>query len=291
MESIATGINQTISKFLYIVETSCPECGGDMFAWRSPGRDGKTRCAPACMSCGYKLSNKNKESTVLSAEEVYERSLNSRYTNFYRNGSIVPDKRILDKKLSDYNADTVEKAKGRQIIQLFVERTLAGIGPHAILAGAVGTGKTHLAAAALNKIIEESSNRKNVLFINYRDLLEQIKYSFNDPRVNKELMGNLIPDIKTADAVVIDDLGAELGNFSKKKDQKDNVASDYNVKTITEILDARMDRATIITTNLTSKQIKAFYGDRVFSRMINNADKLTMTFKETGDHRAKGATA
>ena len=73
--------------------------------------------------------------------------------------------------------------------------------------------------AATWEIIKQSNYDKKCLFISYRELLEQIKYSFNDEQLRKEIQGSLMKDIKTADLVVIDDLGSELGgnNYSSSK--------------------------------------------------------------------------
>lgn len=293
MESVGQAIDKLMSKYLYIVEMPCPSCGGDMYAWRSPGRDGHPRCAPACLSCGHKMPNRSKESTVLSANEQYERSLRQRYRNFFRNGSVLSNKAMLDKTFEGFQLVSKESNDAKTMMQSFVKSVMKGERPHAVLAGAVGVGKTHLSMAALNEILAVSGETKYVLFINYLELTQQIKYSYNDERTYKQIMGGLIPDIKTADVVVLDDIGAELGNFNKKSTKDDkNVAKDYNVSALTELLDARMDKATIFTTNLTGQQIKAFYGDRVFSRMMSNTEGFVKSFVQTQDYRiSREATA
>lgn len=80
-------------------------------------------------------------------------------------------------------------------------------------------------------------------------MLDQIKFSYNNPELRKTIEGSLIADIKTADLVVIDDVGSELG-----KDASDSRA--FGINTLNSFLDARQNLATIITTNLLGKELK-----------------------------------
>lgn len=59
----------------------------------------------------------------------------------------------------------------------------------------------------------------------------------------------MIADIKTADLVIIDDIGSELG-----KDASDSRA--FGINTLNSFLDARQNLATIITTNLLGEELK-----------------------------------
>ena len=44
----------------------------------------------------------------------------------------------------------------------------------------VGVGKSHLAIGCLNEILVKSNYSKKVLFVSYRELLEQLKFAMND---------------------------------------------------------------------------------------------------------------
>ena len=109
----------------------------------------------------------------------------------------------------------------------------------------------------------------------------------SNPELRKTIEGSLIADIKTADLVVIDDIGSELG-----KDASDSRA--FGINTLNSFLDARQNLATIITTNLLGEELKKAYGMRTTSRIFVNSDGFTMFFSQTTDKRlkpVKGATA
>ncbi|MGH2311114.1 ATP-binding protein, partial [Enterococcus faecalis] len=92
----------------------------------------------------------------------------------------------------------------------------------------------------------------------YRELLEQLKFAMNDEEARKAITGVAMSEIKAADVVVLDDIGAELGDFNKR-DEKGNMilsrGSNFDIDTLTRILESRIDKPTIMTSKLKSKQI------------------------------------
>ncbi|MDN6626644.1 MAG: ATP-binding protein, partial [Pisciglobus halotolerans] len=146
--------------------------------------------------------------------------------------------------------------------------------------GKTGVGKSHLSMGILQEVLEKSNYDKKCLFINYRELLEQLKFAMNDEQVRKQITGVVMKDIKLADVVVIDDLGAELGSV-----ENPTRATNFDLDTITSIMEARQDKATVITTNLTGKMISELYSDRIVSRIMDNSHGYTMSFKTSKDKR------
>lgn len=141
----------------------------------------------------------------------------------------------------------VKAAKG------FTEAVAAGEKPDGLLfQGAVGYGKTFLAAACANALIEKDVK---VRFIVVPDFLDLIRDSFNSDSPYRESM--LMQDVKTAPVLILDDLGAH--NYT-----------DWSVKTIFAILNYRLnyELPTIVTTNLEQEQIEELLGSRVYSRLM-----------------------
>lgn len=103
-----------------------------------------------------------------------------------------------------------------------------------ILSGPNGTGKTHLALAALNhaEIVDLST-----IFVSERRLFSRIKASF-DPESDDSEMG-IIDDLCRVDVLCIDDLGMEK-------------PSDWVAAELWDVIDGRHNarKPTIITTNL-----------------------------------------
>lgn len=74
-----------------------------------------------------------------------------------------------------------------------------------LISGPAGTGKTHLAAAVLNTLINKGEH--GILFRDFRELLQDIRSSYSsDSKVNE--FGVLAP-VLNAGLLIIDDLGAE----------------------------------------------------------------------------------
>lgn len=124
--------------------------------------------------------------------------------------------------------------------------------PHLILAGPVGTGKTHAAYAIGNEAV-----RRGI---------------FTEAWTLHDLMGALRPDgerdalqfARTADLLILDDLGV-------------GKVSDWAQEAFTSLLDARLrsELRTVFTTNLPSDQLREVWGDRAVDRMAYRSTVLT----------------
>ncbi|MGG5376005.1 DNA replication protein DnaC [Enterococcus sp. DIV0213j] len=275
MESLAKGMQLLIGKVL-VVKGDCPECGEPLYGYRAKNVDGSERCAPTCMKCGF-YDLKRKED--LQTEKKYSESLKNKTLNFFKFGSVITDKKLFDCTFANYKVIDDETRNAFDIAKRFVKAVLDGEPKHMALNGKSGSGKSHLAMAATWEIIEKSGYDKKCLFISYRELLEQIKFSFNDEQLRKQIQGSLMADIKTADLVILDDLGAELGGTTYSE------STNFNNDTINSILEARQNQALIITTNLAGKEIAAAYGSRIVSRIFKNSEGCAFKFEHTADKR------
>ncbi|MBI5955995.1 MAG: ATP-binding protein, partial [Chloroflexi bacterium] len=78
-----------------------------------------------------------------------------------------------------------------------------------VIHGPNGNGKTHLAAAITNKLLEKG---KVVLFLNVPELLDYLRDAFNPKRDRDESALSYeerFTTIKTAPVLILDDFGAE----------------------------------------------------------------------------------
>lgn len=129
--------------------------------------------------------------------------------------------------------------------------------------GNTGTGKTHLAAAISNHVINE--NHHPVMFGTFIEFLDRIRSEFND---NTERTKH---DMKTVPLLVIDDLGKE----------KQTVWSD---QTLFEIINYRYEHRlpVVITTNLSWNSLPTRYDTAVISRLLEMCIYVNVVGK---DHR------
>jgi len=120
-----------------------------------------------------------------------------------------------------------------------------------LLTGNHGSGKTHLACAVLiGKLL---SGNVNLFFKSIPELLIDIQATFNDP---EQTVKDLLDTYIYFNLLVLDDLGAE------------NI-TDFTTSMLYQLIDNRLaeEKPTIITTNLSIKQIRDKISDRIASRL------------------------
>ena len=198
--------------------------------------------------------------TCVSDAKEFERTEQARYAEERRVAGIaertkrsgIPE-RFLGKSLSEYSA----KTKG-QIAALEFSTTYAKefadvqkTGRGAIFCGKPGTGKTHLAIAIGNQVIEHGLS---VGFVTVQRIMRRLKDCMrkNSEESESDVMGIL----EDFDLLILDEVGVQFG-------------SEYEKNAMFDILNARYEkrRPTILISNLSANEVKAFIGERVFDRL------------------------
>ncbi|MBR1750290.1 MAG: ATP-binding protein [Ruminococcus sp.] len=174
-----------------------------------------------------------------SAQELNEKS------------SICPE-RFEDVRLDIYQNDDVKDKMQKVIAYLesYCNKFDAeGDNESLFLVGSTGTGKTFLSSC-----IASALNAKGVM-VSFGTAFEQLKRCEDEHfgRASGDSMQTMI----NADLLIIDDLGSEFhSKFSE--------AALYN------IINSRMNmhKATVVSTNLNSQELKSIYNDRITSRLM-----------------------
>ena len=127
-----------------------------------------------------------------------------------------------------------------------------------LMQGGPGLGKTHLSLAIAREVIDRGFG---VVYVSAPALMSQLaKESFDYSSKNTESISRALTD---CDLLIIDDLGTEFGT-------RFSTAAMYNM------INTRMitSKPTIISTNLTMKELQESYGSRVTSRLIGGLKRL-----------------
>ena len=271
-------------RFGALVEAGpCPKCGEPMMKWGNKNPDGSERCPPVCIAvgCGHReMINRNNKKNQVIADESVRKAAELKMIN----NSIVTDTKVWRSSFESYKVVDQETQQAKFKAQNWMNKILNYENLHVIFTGNPGAGKTHLAAAIIFEVLEKSNYQRTVGLINFRELLEQLRVAINDDEVRKSIRGALMTEIKKMDVCVIDDLGSELGTA-----ENPTQPTPFVIETLQSLSEARLEKATIFTSNLNSSQILSLYGERIYSRMMNGAkvdDKLSaFRFRETTDKR------
>jgi DNA replication protein DnaC len=124
---------------------------------------------------------------------------------------------------------------------------------HLVLAGPVGTGKTHAAYAVGNQALEHG---RGVEAWNVGDLLDALRPGSTDRDADRRA--------RRAQLLILDDLVAK--------------ATDWEAERLTLLLDERVrhQRQTVVTTNITSQQISDTWGPRFMDRLRFRLTAVTL---------------
>jgi DNA replication protein DnaC len=109
------------------------------------------------------------------------------------------------------------------------------------ITGPKGTGKTHLAAAIANQLMQEGTG---VICMTMIDLLDRIKETFAQRRQGEATEGDILTTYKEVPLLIIDDMGKEP-------------PTEWAVSKIYAIINARYEAylPTIVTTNYTDSEL------------------------------------
>ena len=126
-----------------------------------------------------------------------------------------------------------------------------------LFTGNTGLGKTFLSSCIANEIIKKG---KNVLYQTAPVMLDSII----DYRFGKANSTNILDSILNVDLLIIDDLGTECMNNMK-------FTEIFNIIN-TRLLNQNKITKTIISTNLSLKNLYSNYDERIVSRIVGNYD-------------------
>lgn len=162
---------------------------------------------------------------------------------------------------ASFNAAT---AKQRAVLQACVEyasTVTPGKSGGMILIGPPGTGKTFLGAAIVAAVVAQRGLTAKLIPVN--TMIRRIRDTWR--RDSECTEGDVLGSLIAPQLLVLDDLGA--GNNSESEQRH-----------LLDLIDARYVRRhpTLVTTNLTLRELKAVAGERSYDRLREDAKALIL---------------
>lgn len=240
----------------------CEKCGDELVQVILNGN----KREPYCPSCTEREKEEQENRNMFN-------TLKFRQIQRYFTDSVFSDIEQKKTRFEDFEQENKEQKDAYKLMQKVYRSEVNENKPiHAMLIGNVGTGKSHLTSALCLSIIENTS--KSVAFVNWRNYQEMRSTAhianYDDSKKNYI---ERFERFKEVDVLVIDDLGAEEDR-------------DRNKKAFESIMDARVNKTTIITTNIARGNFQNAYGKRATSRYISCGGKQNIVeMVETKDYR------
>ncbi|KXY42427.1 hypothetical protein COF04_04010 [Bacillus toyonensis] len=266
-----TDIVQSLSKRMNFLSDTCLICKQERKRMvRLMEIQGETIC-PVC-----RLEEENRRLEKEMNVFRYEKEERKRKSIFYDH-SLIKDETIKLARFSTFISECEEDENNLILAKKALTDYLNDIRFNLILVGKVGAGKSHIAYSIAHEMNEQSSNK--VMYVTSSELFDYIRSTFNTQSCETE--HSITNMLISMDLLVIDDLGAELGDM----DINDLKATAFVNRVLFKLFDGRQGKKTIITTNLTGEAIIKAYDERVTSRMFNTYRHVE--FKKTRDKRKR----
>ncbi len=169
--------------------------------------------------------------------------------------------------LGYYEGEDKEKMeRNLSVLREFADNFDPKNGQNLFLIGPTGLGKTHLSTAVAVELIKKGFD---VVY----ESTQQIMTDFETVRFSSGYGTALdLPDLSRyteAELLIMDDLGTEM-------------TTQYTISCLYNIINTRINRnlSTIISTNLTQKELRDRYADRITSRLFGEYEPLVFTGKD-----------
>lgn len=178
------------------------------------------------------------------------------------NASIIDDEYKVA-QFSDLQIVTDQQKKAVSVAKDYInnfENKLSN-GKGLIVQGSFGTGKTYLSAIIRKALVER---HYKVLFITFADYFEMMVTTSKERDGKTDSIFYMAQD---ADLLILDEINAEQNNWEAKE--------------LYRIVNARMNKSTIYTTNYSSKDFKkSLKMNQIFSRMMNRKETIILNGKD-----------
>lgn len=179
--------------------------------------------------------------------------------------------RFQDRGFDNYQADTRAQKHALSVCGRFAKNwsELYEKGTSLILTGGPGTGKTHLACAIANSLINE--HQVAVRFITAAEMLRRIKETYG--RESAATESDVIKGFACCHLLIIDEIGVQQG-------------SEHETRLLFEILNHRYGSLmpTILLSNMSADDLEPYLGHRIMDRFRESGAVVPFDWES---HRGK----
>jgi len=213
-----------------------------------------------CPVCVAKNLDSDQKKAAEYARIQEERRAAKAIRELHRNSGIPL--RYQGESLETFVADTEAKKAVLMRVKEFCEDFLGTMldGRCMILLGTPGTGKTHLAAAAMIEVINQGNSAR---YTTVSDFSRAIRATFN--RNSEKTDGDVLDEYVYPYLLALDEVGSSSGSDHEKQALFDLINRRYNAV-----------RPTMILSNLSAPELSEYLGDRIMDRLRQGGGKLVV---------------
>lgn len=214
--------------------------------------DGKYMVKEGCTTCAEEDNAREAEKEKQERRDIFEKRLLADKKQAGLN------KRHIECRFENYKTDTADKNTALIKSKSYLEAILSGSGSCLVMAGKVGTGKTHLAASMVNVMIEKGKGCK---LVKMSELIRSIKSTW--ARNSEKSESDLIEYYSSVPLLIIDEIGIQFGSDTEKL-------------LLSEVIDNRYQDVlpTVLISNLDTDGIKGCIGERSYDRLRQDGGKM-----------------
>lgn len=244
-----------------VLETSVCQCGQEYDSRIIQTTFGRKRevTLTQCSSC-YNLEEDRKKI------EIQNQKLLEDYLFDFKEFSLLNPK-LMKATFESYEPTNESFEKVKKICERYTNNFEMDNPVNLLLLGNYGTGKSHLAISIAKDLMYKKF--KSAIFVSTPKLLTKIRSSYNRSSLWSE--DEIIKQLSKVALLVLDDIGSEQAKPTNEQNEQN-----WATSKIFEIMDNRIGKHTIFTTNFTVEELQERVGGRNFSRMMENTHVIKM---------------
>jgi DNA replication protein DnaC len=220
-----------------------------------------------CFTCSV-IASEDEQLAKDTIKEREERLRKDRLKMFDEDSLMNP--KLKSATFENYEPTNDELKKAKEIARRFAQNFNKEKAASVLFIGTYGTGKSHLSVAITKELMTKDHS---CLFISTPKLLTKLRSTYNKESAFSE--EQVISQLSNVDCLVLDDIGAE-----QTKVNKDGNDQTWATSKLFEVIDSRIGKHTVFTSNFQPHELQQRLGGRNYSRMMEDVFIVPMNGKD-----------